>query len=194
MKRLIIALTIIAALIAAGIGTSVLITSDLNNRLAAAYERGCEEGQSQGYLEGLQDGSSVGYQEGSRVGYEKGNWRAYSGSYGEGFYFVYNPTYDEVQEILVEGEKSSAKGIHDYAETSGIRVAYVRCQIARKAAEGMVYLYELVAFETVDNGFIIIEPWSHREVKVAVGKGYNELNGFPTSPYDDTITEVTVVW
>lgn len=194
MKGLIITLIIITVLIVVGIGASVFITSDLNNRLAVAYERGYEEGQVQGYLVGLQDGSKVGYQEGSKVGYEKGNWRDYNSSYGEGFYFVYNPTYDEVHEILVEGEKSSAKGIHDYAEASGIRVAYVRCQIARKAAEGMVYVYELVAFETVDNGFTIIEPWSHREVKVAVGKHYSELNGFPTSPYDDTITEITIVW
>ena len=194
MKGLIITSIIIAALIAAGIGASVLMTSDLNGSLAAAYERGYEEGQAQGHLAGLQEGSRVGFQEGSKVGYEKGNWRDYSSSYGAGFYFVCNPTYDEVQEILVEGEKRSAKEIHDYAEANGIRVAYLRCQIARKAAEGMVYVYELVAFETVDNGFIVIEPWSHREVKVAVGKRYSVLNGFPISSYDDTITEITLVW
>jgi len=194
MKELLISIIIIAVLIVIGIGTGAIIYNNRNSRLAAAHERGYEKGQAQGYLAGLQEGSRVGYQEGSRVGYKKSNWWDYRSSYGPGFYFTYNPTYDEMQEILVEGEKSSAKGIHDYAEANGIRVAYVRCQIVRQAAEGMVYAYELVAFETVDNGFIIIEPWSHREVKVAVGKHYSELNSLPASPYDDTITEITIVW
>jgi len=78
-------------------------------------------------------------------------------------------------------------------EANGIRTAYVRCQIARKAEERMVYICHLVAFETVDNG-LIIRPRSHKEVKVEVGKSYSELNGFPTPPYDDTITKITIVW
>jgi len=181
-------------LIAAGIVTSIIITSNLNNRLAAAHQRGFEEGHSQGYLLGFQEGSEIGYQEGSQIGYQKANWKDYASRYETGFYFVYNPTYDELPEILADGETGSAQEMHDYATANGIRVAYVRCQIARKAAEGMVYIYQLVAFETVDNGLTIIEPWSHREVKVEVGESYSELNGFPTRPYDDTITKVTIVW
>jgi hypothetical protein len=46
----------------------------------------------------------------------------------------------------------------------------------------------------VDRGLIIIEPWSHREVKVEVGESYSKMNGFPASPYDDTVTKMTIVW
>ncbi len=194
MKGLIITSLIIVALIGVGIITSIIITSDFDKRLAATYEHGFEEGRAQGYKVGLQEGSEAGYQEGSKIGYVKSEGGDHDSSNATGFYFVYNPTYDELREILAEGEMGSAKEIHDYAAANGIRVAYVRCQIARRAAEGMVHIYQLVAFETVDKGFIIIEPWSDREVKVEVGKRYSELNGFSTRPYDDTITQIAIVW
>ena len=201
MKGLIQTVIIMAVLIVVGIGASAIVYTDLVNRLAEAHKRGVEEGYNQGYLEGLQEGNKVGYQEGSKVGYAKGNEGDYDSSDETGFYFVYNPTYDEVHKILAEreqtlaeGKKDSAKEIHNYAEANGIRSGYVRAPIIRQAPEGMVYLYELVAFETVDRGLIIIEPWLHIEVKIEVGKRYNELNGFPPRDYDDTITKITIVW
>ena len=196
MKGLIITSIIIAALIAISIITSIIITSNLSNRVATAHERGFEEGCDQGYEAGFREGNRAGYQEGSKIGYEKGSEGYYSDNSddGEGFYFTYNPTYDKVREILAKSNKTTAMEINNCAEADGIRAAYVRCQIARKSAERMVYIYHLVAFETVDNGFIIIRPRSHKEVKVEVGKSYSELNGFPTPSYDDTITKITIVW
>jgi len=196
MKGLIKTSLIIAALIGIGILTSIIITSNLSNRVATAHERGFEEGRTQGYEAGFRERSGAGYQEGSKIGYEKGRegYDSYNGDYGTGFYFTYNPTYDEVQEILAESKETAAMEINYYAEANGIRTAYVRCQIARKTTERMVHIYHLVAFETVDRGFIIIRPRSHEEVKVEVGKSYSELNGFPTPSYDDTITKITIVW
>lgn len=194
MKGLTRTIIILAAFIAAGLVTSIILTNNINNRLVLAYERGFEEGRSQGYVAGFQEGSRVGYQEGSKIGYVKGNRGDYDSSDGAGVYFAYNPTYDELREILADGEADTAREIHEYADANGLRVAYVRSQIARKAAEGMVWVYQLVAFETVDNGLVIIEPWSHREVKIEVGKRYSELNGFSARPYDDTITKITIVW
>lgn len=196
MKELIKTSLIIAALIGAGIVTSVIIASNLSNRLAAAYERGFEEGRTQGYEVGFDEGSKAGYQEGSKISYEKSRegYDSYNGDYGTGFYFTYNPTYDELQAILAESNKTTAVEISNFAEANGIRTAYVRCQIARKTTERTVYVYHLVAFETVDRGFIIIRPRSQEEVKVEVGKSYSELNGFPTPSYDDTITKITIVW
>ena len=194
MKGLLISLLIVVVLVAAGFVVSIIMYNDLNDKLTTTYESGFEKGHTQGYLLGLQEGSRIGYQEGSKTGYAKGDGGDFDGSYGGGFYFVYNPTYDELPEILAEAEKGSAKEIHDYAAANGIRVAYVRCQLARQAAEGMVYISQLVAFKTVDNGLVIIEPWSHREVRVEVGQSYSELNGLPAPPYDDTITKITVVW
>lgn len=196
MKGLIKTSLIIAALIGISIITSIIITTNLSNRIAAAYERGFEEGRAQGYEAGFSEGSRVGYQEGSKIGYERSRegYDSDNSDYGTGFYFTYNPTYNEVREILAESKKTSATEINDYVEANGIRTAYVRCQIARKAAERTVYVYHLVAFETVDNGFIIIRPRSHEEVKVEIGKSYSELNDFPTPAYDDTITKITIVW
>jgi len=193
MKGLIKTSIIIAALIGVGIVTSIIITSNLSNQVATAYERGFEEGRAQGYEAGFREGSRAGYQEGSKIGYEMSQDKDISDE-ETGFYFTYNPTYDELQAILAESNKTTAMEINYYAEANGIRTAYVRCQIARKTTERMVHIYHLVAFETVDRGFIIIRPRSHEEVKVEVGKSYSELNGFPTPPYDDTITKITIVW
>lgn len=194
MKGLITTSIIIAVLIAVSSGASLIIYNDLNNKEAAAHERGFEDGLIQGYEDGFQDGSEAGYQEGSKTGYTRGSWGGDDSSNTTGFYFVYNPTYDEVREILAEIGMSSAREINAYAEARGMRAAYVRSQIARKASEGMVYIYQLVAFETVDRGFIIIEPWSHEEVRVEVGKRYSLLNSRPLKDYDDTITKITIVW
>jgi len=201
MKGLIRTTIILAVLIVVGIGVSAIVYIDIHKQLAAAHEDGIEEGYAQGYEDGLGAGNQAGYQEGSKVGYTKSSEGDHASSNETGFYFLYNPTYAEVKAILAEreqtlteGEKDSAKKIHDYAEANGIRSAYVRCPIAREAREGMVYIYELVAFETVDKGLIIIEPWTHKEVSVEVGKRYSELNGRPTKPYDDTITKITIVW
>ena len=194
MKGLIRSLIILLILVVVGAGASAFIHFDLQDTVVAERQRGFEEGRAQGYEEGWQEGHKTGYQEGSRVGYEKASGSDNSASNGDGFYFVYNPTYGEVQEMLATIEAESAEEIHEYAEGNGVRVAYVRCQLARKAAKGMVYVLHLVAFKTVDNGFVIIEPWAHREVKVEVGKSYSELNGFPPPAYDDTITKMTIVW
>lgn len=194
MKGSIISVVVVFVLIGVSIGAGALTNRNLTDSVADARELGFEEGYAQGYEEGFKEGSETGYQEGSIVGYTGDEGVGGSSDSVAGYYFLYNPTYDEVQEILAEGGLGSAKEIHDYAEIHGIRVGYVRCPIAREAPKGRVYLYQLVAFETVDRGLIIIEPWSHREVKVEVGKSYREVNGFPASPYDDTVTKMTIVW
>ncbi len=193
MKGLIIATVIVFIIIGTGIGISAHIYNNLIDSETVAHETGFQEGYAKGLVDGVRDGSEAGYQEGSRAGYENEEGVDSTNGYVAG-YFIYNPTYSEVQEILAESGLDSAKEIHDYAEVNGIRAGYVRCPIARPATEGRVYLYQLVAFETVDKGLIIIEPWSHQEVKVEVGKSYRELNGLPPSPYDDTITKITIVW
>ena len=178
----------------AGIGISAAISASLDKTVNRANTQGFNEGYSKGYDEGLKQGGEAGYQAGSKLGYVAAGGPG-AGSINEtGFYFLYNPTYDEVMTALGKSEMGSAQAILDYAKVNGVRAAYVRVPIARPATEGRVYLYQLVAFETVDKGLIMIEPRSHREVKAEVGKSYSQLNGFPASPYDDTITKVTVVW
>ena len=193
MKGLIKTSIIIAALIGVGFVTSVIITDNLSNQVATTHEYGFEEGRTQGYEAGFREGSGAGYQEGSKIGYEMSQDKDISDE-ETGFYFTYNPTYDELQAILAESNETTAIEINNFAEANGIRTAYVRCQIARKTAERTVYVYHVVAFETVDRGFIIIRPRSLEEIEVEIGKSYSELNGFPTPSYDDTITKITIVW
>ena len=196
MKGLIKTSIIMAALIGVSIVTSIIITSNLSKRVVAAHEPGFEEGRTQSYEVGFHEGSKAGYQEGSKIGYEKGRegYDSYNSDEETGFYFTYNPTYNEVQAILAETNKTTAMEINNFAEANGIRTAYVRCQIARKTTERIVHIYHLVAFDTVDKGLIFIRPRSHEEIELEVGKSYSEQNGFPTPPYDDTITKITIVW
>jgi len=193
MKGLIKTSIIIAALIVVGVVTSIIITNNLSNTVAAACERGFEEGRTQGYEAGFHEGGKAGYQEGSKIGYESGREEYYSYNNNEetGSYFTYNPAYNEVQAILAESNKTSAVEINYYAEANGIRTAYVRCQIARKTTERMVHIYHLVAFETVDRGFII-RPRSDREVSLVIGKRFpwHSVGAVSVLSYHDPIVEI----
>ncbi len=193
MKRLIKTSIIMAALLSLGFIASIIITNNLSNQLAATRERGFEEGRTQGYQTGFNEGNKTGYQEGSKINYQRSQDGDIS-DLGEDFYFTYNPTYDELQAILAESNKTTAGEVNNFAEANGIRTAYVRVQIARKTAERADLFYHLVAFETVDRGLIFIRPRSHEEIELEVGKSYSEQNGFPTPLYDDTITRITIVW
>ena len=194
MKGLIKTSLILAALIVVGIITSIILPSNLSNRVAATHKLRFEEGRTQGYEAGFREGGRAGYQEGSKIGYAMSQNKDIS-DFREGFYFTYNPTYDEMQAILAESKKTTAMGINYYAEANGIRTAYVRVQIGRKAAEGKVWVYELVAFETVDRGLIFIEPQSDREVELVIGESYwRSAGGIRPIHYDDTVVEVRLLW
>jgi len=194
LKGLLITLLVVLAFVGVGAGAGFLIYNNLTNNVDTAQERGYEEGYAQGYEEGLSMGNEAGYQEGSKAALIEARGIDTSLVDSEAYYFLYNPTYEEMLMTLTRGEMISASEILEYAKDNGIRAAYVRVPIAREARVGRVFLYQLVAFETVDKGLVIIEPRSYREVKVEVGKSYSKLNGFPPSPYNDTITKVTIVW
>jgi len=194
LKGLLITFLILVVLTGIGVGTGVLVSAKLNNTVVNARQNGFEQGYFKGRSDGFQLGSEAGYQAGSKKGYIDAGGPNANTVTQPGYYFVYNPSYDEVMTTLGQNELYTAQAILDYAKSNGIRAAYVRVPIARPASEGRIYLYQLVSFDTVDKGMIIVEPRSHREVKVEVGKSYSQLNGFPISDYDDTITKVTTVW
>ena len=194
MKGLIKTTVAIIVVIAAGFGASVLVTYDLDSRVDATAERGLEEGLARGSEAGLQESIRDGYQEGSRTGYETAIGEERDFFSEDGFYFLYNPTYDEVQEILAEDTTGSARSINNYAEVHGIRTAYVRCRVVTTDGEGKIYIFGLLGFETVDKGFIFIDPSSHQEVKLEIGKRYSELNDFSALQYDGIISSVRIIW
>ena len=194
MRGLIKSIFILMAITAIGVGVSILITNDLNSKVAGARQSGVEEGRTEGHQAGFQRGSAAGYQEGSKLSYARSQRVSTTSGSETGFYFSYNPTYDEVLELFAETGKSSAWEIHDYAEAHGMRTAYVRVQIARPATVGKVWVYRLVAFDTIDQGLLIFEPWSHDAIQLEIGEPFREINGFQPAPYDDEITKVTVIW
>jgi len=201
MKGLFKTFLIIVILVAVGFTTSAFIYVNLDDKLTSEFENGYERGLADGHREGFAQGGIAGFQEGSKAGYVTGNKTDNANSEETGTYFLFNPTYEEVEKLLADrkqhltnSELDSAMEIQDYAEANGIRSAYVRCEIARKTRDGLAYNYELAAFETIDRGLIIIDPLSHQEVKLKVGEHYSELNSFPLQNYDDTITKITTVW
>jgi len=194
MKGLLISVAIIFLITAVGIGASAIVHINLVSSLDTARDTGFDEGYDDGYEEGLIEGSIAGYQEGSKLGYLTSNRVAAATRDGEDFYFIYNPTSEEVREILNEGGLDSAREVIDYSAVNGIRVAYIRCQTVPNEPKGKVHLQELIGFETVDKGFIFIDAELHREVRVEVGVSYSVLNRLPSPSYDDTIGKVTIVW
>lgn len=194
MKGLLISLSVVVAFIVAGFGASVLVYINLNNSIVTAHGTGSDEGFSDGYESGLIQGGIAGYQEGSKEGYLTSNRKAETANESDNFYFIYNPTYADLQLILEEVELDEAQEFIDYAAIHAIRIAYVRCQTIPNGERGKVYLHELVGFDTVDKGFIIIDPETHREVQVKVGVSYTGLNSLPASSHDDTIDKIHIIW
>jgi len=194
VKEQVISGIIITGLIIISLVASIFINNNLIRKTAEAHRLGYESGYAEGVVVGSREGSMAGYQKGSRVGYLESTGRRDDSDLAERLIFLYNPTYDQARQILAESEKTSTREINDYAEANGIRTAYVRCQIARGIDEGKVYVYKLVAFQSVDEGLIFVEPRSHQEVKIEVNRSYSELNSSPMPPYDDTITKITIVW
>ena len=193
MKSLIQTSLVFIVLIGFAAISSVIITNNLNDQIDAAREKGTEEGTNLGYAAGLYTGMVDGHQASSKIGYALSQSKSVE-ELGENFYFTYNPTYEEVQEILAGSDADKAMEINNYAEAHGIRTAYIRCQIARKTEEKTVFVYNVIAFDTTDRGFIIIRPRTHEEIKLEVGKSYSDLNGFPHPNYDDTVTKMTIYW
>ena len=194
LKGSFIFLLVIAAVVVGVYGIGAIVSTRLANNENIARAQGYTAGYNTGYEEGMTKGNEAGYQSGSKSGLIAAGGANETSINETGYFFMYNPTYSEIMTDLDTSEMSTSQQILDYAKANGIRAAYVRVPIARPASEGRIYLYQLVAFDTVDKGLIIIEPASHREVKVEVGKSYNALNGFPPSSFDDTITKVTMVW
>ena len=194
MKGLLISLLVLIVIASAAVGISAIVHINLAKDLKTAHARGLEEGYDDGYEDGLIEGSIAGYQEGSKLGYQTSNREIKDADEMQNIFFIYNPTYEEVQKILDSNDLNTAQKVIDYAVLNGIRSAYVRCQSVPNEPLGKIYLYEFVGFETVDRGFVIIDPEIHREVKVEIGVSYSELNSLEFSSHDDTIGKITIVW
>ncbi|MFC1983890.1 hypothetical protein ACFLVO_02600 [Chloroflexota bacterium] len=180
---------------------------------SAGYNEGNKKGYYDGDIAGYESGLLVGYEDGKDAGYETGakeghnigltdgfeigNKEGYEDGYTYGFeeivgndYLVRNPTYNEVLDMLNKSEATSAVQINNDFEDAGLRTGFVWVNFAEGGGMGT----SLVVFQTIDRGYICIEPFSHKEVSPAVGKRFSALLGESTPHFDDTIIRITTIW
>ena len=141
-----------------------------------------------GYQYGEDDGYTAGYTAGAQAGVGTG-------------YNVRNPTYQEAMDFMARDrtdENEYEEGIYtcsdfatdfnNNAEAAGYRCAYVyieyTCDLGHSA----------VAFDTVDQGMIYIEPQFDKLVTITEGVSYSDLNGFKEPSYEDIVRRITVAW
>ena len=111
---------------------------------------------------------------------------ALSGHLGFCFYSaVRTPTNSVLSQILLDLFIGEAGGISlEHEALSG----HLRCVVHTRRSKAVLLHLE----DTLLKARVRVNI--HREVKVAVGRKYSELNGFPASPYDDTTTKVSIIW
>lgn len=169
-------------------------------------EEGAEDGYAEGYPEGQANGTEKGYTLGRTVGQEAGerDGRAigaedgYEDGYADGFdegtstgYLVRNPTYAEALALLEESDADTAEEISIEFEAQGIRTGYAWVIFAEGGGMGMAF----VAFDTVDNGIIVVDTRSGEEIMPEIGKRISELlPGLSAPDFDDTIARVRISW
>lgn len=175
--------------------------STSNEKVAAAYGSSYDQGYTGAYGVGYREAHGEAYEK----GYEKGYEIARRNGSEEGAATrveLYNPTYREMKEFLVQdktNENPFIKGqyvcfdfaaeLNNNAEASGIRAAYVRIRTRE-------WGHAVVVFETVDRGLIFIEPQSDKEVLVVEGQPYpwQSVGASRPSNYDDAIEELQIIW
>ena len=115
-----------------------------------------------------------------------------------------NPTYQEVIDFLKEDKTDEnlfiegtygvyvcshlARDVNNNAQEQGLRCALIELRYPDSG-------HSIVAFNTIDRGIIYFEPQLDDKVEVALGESYSEINNYQkSSPYDDTIEDILVIW
>ena len=116
-------------------------------------------------------------------------------------YTITDPTYRQMKSFLSRDRTDSRKyvageyecrhfagDVCNNAEAEGIRCAYVSISFPSSG-------HAIVAFNTIDRGLIYIESQTDDEMRISEGKHYWQCGGNWARPdYDDTITDILIVW
>jgi hypothetical protein len=132
---------------------------------------------------------------------------SYEGLMADHGYTIKDPTYSEMKRFLKADHTDRGKYIRDIydcehfsadlcrnADEEGIRCAFAILQ----HPEGISHA--IVAFNTIDEGMVYIEPQTDDLVKIEVGKPYYQCvvpepgYYYPEPEYDDTIIDVIIIW
>lgn len=175
------------------------------------YKIGEEEGYKQGKNEGYEIGNKTGYSKGYEAGLNDGRKIGYSEGYFAGLndsiphkYKLRDPTYYELIDFISKDKTdlNPYKGENfeyvcmDYSidvckNAKNISLDCHIVEIIFKDADGS---HVIVGFNTIDRGWVFIEPQSDTIVKVAEGIRYYRDNNFavPQNVRDDTIVRIKI--
>jgi len=169
------------------------------------YEKGYIAGEQEGYTTGEQDGYDKGYVAGKQHGYDDG----LEAGFGHG-HTLRDPTYEEAIAFLKEDRTDEneyimgsygiyvcthfTRDVCNSAEKAGLRCAAVILRYSDGQA------HTIVAFATIDKGWVYFEPQEDLRVEPIIGKKYHQCveteEGETRSPplHDDTIMDILVIW
>ncbi len=176
------------------------------------YNSGKEEGIIIGNKTGFIEGKELGIKEGEKQGYQKGYKEGYEFGYSKGIndsaphkYYLRDPTYSEVINFIMWDETNLKKYNPENFEYVCIDFAIdvcknahaknLKCHAVELIFKNATGAHVIVGFNTIDKGWIFIEPQDDREVKVGVGVRYYRDNGYgrPEGVIDDTIIKVNII-
>jgi len=182
-------------------GESVGYSSGKQDGYGEGYTSGRQDGYAEGYTSGRQDGYAEGYNSGKADGYEEG----IEAGLGHG-YTLKDPSYEQAVAFMTEDRTDSneyvedtyacshfARDVCNNAEKEGLRCAFVEI---RFPGEG----HSIIAFETIDEGFIYFDAITDDRVRPIIGKRYYRCIEpkpgyyYTEPPYDDTIKDILIIW
>ena len=107
-------------------------------------------------------------------------------------YQLHDPIFSDVTQFTSNDTSVNITLELHHAKEQGIQCAYVVVQII-SSSNGE---YELIGFNTVDEGMVYFEPTTDYQVFPVIGHRYNDcVQGAPySSPFDDTITSIVEIW
>jgi hypothetical protein len=175
-----------------------------NQGYGVGKEEGFEIGNKTGFAEGNKEGQQQGYQKGYNEGYEIGYSKGLNDSIPHK-YSLRDPTYSEVLNFIKWDETNLKKYVAENFEyvcidysidvCKNAQARNLKCYVVELVFKNSTGAHILVGFNTIDKGWIFIEPQDDREVKVGIGIRYYKDNNYipPEGVIDDTIIKVNIV-
>jgi hypothetical protein len=107
-------------------------------------------------------------------------------------YELHDPFYEEIEIFIENKSLTFAKESIDAAKIKGLRCAYAQVIMGEE-----LYMYDLIAFDTIDKGFVYFQPEKQLFVTPIIGKTYKECiidNQQNFSTFNDTIVDIIYIW
>jgi len=191
---------------------------ELGNK--SGYNEGYNQGYDVGKEEGFEIGNKTGFTEGKKEGQQQGYQRGYNEGYNEGYeigyskglndsiphkYSLRDPTYSEVLNFIKWDETNLKKYVAENFEyvcidysidvCENAQARNLKCHVVELVFKNSTGAHVIVGFNTIDKGWIFIEPQDDREVKVGIGIRYYKDNNYipPEGVIDDTIIKVNII-